>query len=215
MVRAHAQATVSIEDFAGALASRSPVPGGGSCAAVILALSAALVAMSAQFTIGRRRFRSVQPVMDRLITETESIRTEALDLIETDACTYTQLVDAYKMPRESPEEIAARDRCIAEAALAASEVPATVARFALAVIGLAELAIENGNPHLRSDAAAGACLARSVIQICQMNIRANIGLVNDKSSKADLGQTWTDIAEGLPRADAAVAAALAIHSHDG
>ncbi len=162
------------------------------------------MAMSAQLTLSRRRYRNVHPEMDRLVARAGVIRTEALALIESDANAYAELLGAYGLPQASPGERDARDQAVTEAARAASQVPAAVGELAVEVIELAEIAVARANPHVRSDAAAGASFARSAIRVCEMNIAANIGVVGDDAARAELECSRQRFREALLRADAAV-----------
>ncbi|MCY3912739.1 MAG: cyclodeaminase/cyclohydrolase family protein [Chloroflexi bacterium] len=197
---AEGAACATIEGFAAALASNSPTPGGGSAAAAAVALGAALVGMSAQLTLARKRFKSVHAEMERIVARTDAIRAEALALIEADSDAYAGLLAAYRLPR-APE--AARVEAIATAALAASRVPAAVGELALDVIELAGAAVAKANPHVRCDAAAGAALARGAMRICEMNIAANIGSVADEAARVELERSCERFRSGLARADAA------------
>lgn len=197
---AEGAAHATIEGFAAALASDSPTPGGGSAAAAALALGAALVGMSAQLTLARKRFKSVHSEMEGIVARTDAIRGEALALIEADADAYTGLLEAYRLPR-APR--AARTEAVAAAALTASRVPAAVGDLALEVIDLASIAVAKANPHVRSDAAAGAALARGALRICEMNIAANIGSVAIQAARLELERSCKRYRSGLARADAA------------
>jgi len=199
-------AGATIEEFAAALASDSPTPGGGSAAAAAVALGAAVVAMSGRLTLSRKRYRSVHAEMRQIVARADAIRSEALALIEADAEVYAGLLAAYRLPRAPA---AARAEAISAAALAASRVPALVGDLALEVIDLANTAVTKANPHVRSDAAAGAALARGALRICEMNIAANIGSVADAGARLELKLSCERFRDGLARADATADGVLA------
>ena len=199
-------ASATIEEFAAALASDSPTPGGGSAAAAAVALGAALVAMSARLTLARKRYRSVHAEMQQIVDWTDATRADALTLIELDANAYVKLLEAYRMPSDSKT---ARAEAISAAALVASRVPALVGDLALEVIDLAHTAVTKANPHVRSDAAAGAALARGALRICEMNIAANTGSIADDGARIELEYSCERFRDGLARADATADAVLA------
>ena len=204
MADGESHARTTIEDFAAALASKEATPGGGSAAAAALALGAALVAMSARLTLTRRRYRQVHPDMERLVAKADAIRREALGLIESDARAYAELLEMYALPRESPADSDGRERAIAQAALFASRIPMVVGDLALEVIRLAEVAVTKANPHVRSDAAAGASLARSAIRISEMNIASNMDVIADEAGREELERGCHRLRGALSRADATV-----------
>jgi formiminotetrahydrofolate cyclodeaminase len=198
----------SLSEFLDALGSSAPTPGGGAGAAVALAMGAALVAMTARLTTGRRRFRAVQSDMERVIERCDSIRASALDLAEADAEAYGNVMAAFGMPRSSPDERSCRRAAIARACEQASRVPLRVATAASEVIELAAETAEKGNPNVISDAGAGAALARTAIRICEMNVQANLGSITDSSVRAELTAEMAMALEARDAADGVVDSVL-------
>lgn len=165
-----------------------------------LGMGAALVAMTARLTTGRRRFRAVQADMERVIERCDAIRASALDLAEADAEAYGQVMAAYGLPRGSAGERSSRRAAIASACEQASRVPLQVAAAASEVIELATETAAKGNPNVISDAGAGASLARTAIRICEMNVQANLGSVEDSAVREELSG---ELAKALAARDAA------------
>jgi len=147
-----------LTEFLDALGSSAPTPGGGAGAAVALGMGAALVAMTARLTTGRRKFRAVQADMERVIERCDAIRDSALDLAEADAEAYGEVMAAFGLPRGSDNERSVRQAEISSACEQASRVPLRVAAAAAEVIELAAETAEKGNPNVISDAGAGAAL---------------------------------------------------------
>ena len=176
----------SLTEFLDALGSSAATPGGGAGAAVALGMGAALVAMTARLTTGRRRFRAVQGDLERVIERCDAIRASALELAEADAEAYGNVMAAFGLPRGSDDERSTRRAAIAGACEAASRVPLRVAAAASEVIELAAETAVKGNPNVISDAGAGAALARTAIRICEMNVQANLGSINDSSVREEL-----------------------------
>ena len=103
----------SLTEFLDALGSSAPTPGGGAGAAVALGMGAALVAMTARLTTGRRKFRAVQADMERVIERCDAIRASALDLAEADAEAYGDVMAAFGLPRGTGDErsVSASEDC--------------------------------------------------------------------------------------------------------
>ena len=133
-------------EFLDALGSSAATPGGGAGAAVALGMGAALVAMTARLTTGRRKFRAVQADMERVIERCDAIRASALDLAEADAEAYGDVMTAFGLPRGTGDERSARRAAIASACEQASRVPLRVAAAAAEVIELAAGDGEEGQP---------------------------------------------------------------------
>lgn len=165
-----------------------------------LGMGAALVAMTARLTTGRRRFRAVQADMERVIERCDAIRDSALELAADDAEAYGSVMAAFGMPRSSDNERSARRAAIASACEQASRVPLRVAASASEVIELAAETAAKGNPNVISDAGAGAALARTAIRICEMNVQANLGSIDHSVVRAELQD---ELARALAARDAA------------
>ena len=165
-----------------------------------LGMGAALVAMTARLTTGRRKFRAVQADMERVIERCDAIRASALELAEADAEAYGEGMAAFGLPRGSDGERSSRQAAIASACEQASRVPLRVAAAAADVIELAAETAEKGNPNVISDAGAGAAMARTAIRICEMNVQANLGSIEDSTVRKELSG---ELAKALAARDAA------------
>ncbi|MBF6167666.1 cyclodeaminase/cyclohydrolase family protein [Streptomyces gardneri] len=155
------------------LAARIPAPGGGAVAALHAAQGAALVAMVARYTT-RAKDAENRPVVDRIIEAADEARARALALADADAAAFTAVGAAYKLPKDSPEDLAARKAAIEAALIEAARVPAAVVDEADEVLSLAAELFPIGNPNVVTDigAAAGAC--RSAAATSQLNIEINV-----------------------------------------
>ncbi|MBF6206442.1 cyclodeaminase/cyclohydrolase family protein [Streptomyces gardneri] len=155
------------------LAAKIPAPGGGAVAALHAAQGAALVAMVARYTT-RAKDAENRPVVDRIIEAADAARTRALALADADAAAFTAVGAAYKLPKDSPEDLAARKAAIEAALIEAARVPAAVVDEADEVLSLAAELFPIGNPNVVTDigAAAGAC--RSAAATSQLNIEINV-----------------------------------------
>ncbi len=202
----------SVRDFAAALASGEPVPGGGGGAALAGALGAALAAMVCNFTVGRKRYQAVEPEMRALLSRADAIRAELLDLVDADAEAYGKVVEGQALPKDTPEEVAERDRRI-QAALAESvRVPLRVAVLAADAVALCEPIAERGNQRLISDAGVAALLADAALRSAALNVRVNLRDLRDEKlvseSRAAIARLLASAAEVKPRVMALVEAKI-------
>ena len=135
----------TVTEFLDALASNAPAPGGGSVAALSGALGAALLSMVCNLTLGKKKYAAVQDDIAALVEQTEALRHRLTDLLEADVEVFTGVSAAYKMPRKTPEDKAARSAAIQEALKAATQVPLDVAKACVEVLDLCTQAAEQGN----------------------------------------------------------------------
>ena len=108
-----------IVDFLDKLASSAPEPGGGSAAALAASVGAALVSMVANLTVGKEKYADVQDKIAELVDASEGVRAKLQELVQKDTEVYGVLAGAFKMPRATDEEKAARDEAVQSARLQA------------------------------------------------------------------------------------------------
>ena len=165
-------------DFLEALASEEPAPGGGSAAAYTGAEAAALVAMVARLTAGRKKYAAVDGQMRAVMERAEALRLSLSAAVEEDAAAFRAVMAAFKLPKGSPEggpeQEQERTQAIETATLNAARVPLGVARQLLEVLELAIPAVEVGNLNAITDGGTGAELALAALQGASMNIRVNL-----------------------------------------
>jgi glutamate formiminotransferase/formiminotetrahydrofolate cyclodeaminase len=169
------------------LAGAAPVPGGGSASALAGALAAALVAMVARLTIGRKAYAAVEGRAKEIMAEAEALRGQLRRLVDEDATAYAKVSEAYKIPKDSP----GRARAIDHALIGAAQTPLAMARGAVRLVALAREIGEIGNKNARSDAAVAGGLAHAALAGAVENVRVNVAGL----SEPGLGTALKDEAE--------------------
>lgn len=177
-----------LRHFMDKLASKSPEPGGGSVAALTGSLGAALVSMVSNLTLGKEKYKDVQPQIDALLKESEKLRADMQDLIQKDTEAYGALSEVYKMPKTSDAEKAARTAKMQEALKKACQVPFEIGLKSLEVAKLAERAADIGNVAAVSDAGVAVLLAQACVQSAALNVKINVNSIKDDAFNRD---TWT------------------------
>lgn len=170
----------SIHEFAEVVASNSPVPGGGSIAALCGALSAALAEMVANLTTGKKKYIEVESEMNEIKNKAMALRSKLLDDIERDSYAYNKVMEAYKMPKEDDEQKILRNKAIEESAKIAAEVPLDVAQTSFKILPLAEAVVARGNSNAVTDGLVAAMLARTAVLSALLNVRINLETIRDK-----------------------------------
>ena len=197
----------SLSGFAASVASGDPVPGGGSVCALAGQLGAALAQMVAGLTIGRKKYAAVDGEMKAIASEAAALAHELSALVQRDSAAYTLVSNAYKMPKDSPENVVARDAAIQRALMTATEVPLETARAAASVAALAARCAAKGNTNAASDAGVAALLADAACKGAAYNVRINVASMNDKSVGAGFAAEAKQLAA---KAGGSVAEALFI-----
>jgi glutamate formiminotransferase/formiminotetrahydrofolate cyclodeaminase len=166
------------------LAAGTPAPGGGSAAAYSGAASAALCAMVARLTVGKKKYAAVEPQMFECIDEAETLRADFTALVEKDAAAFNEILTAFKLPKDTPEQQQAQSEAVEKATLHAMEVPLETALKAVQSIRLALRLAELGNLNAISDAASGAASARAALTAAGLNVRINAKGLQDQAVAA-------------------------------
>jgi formiminotetrahydrofolate cyclodeaminase len=170
-----------IEQFLAALASQSATPGGGSAAAIIGAMGAALVSMVCNLTIGKKKYVEVEGVMKVVRAKAEALRVKLIGMIEDDVKAFDAVMGAYGMPKETDADKAKRDQAIQAALKLATDVPMACARAARQVIDIAATASDKGNLNVISDAGVGVLAGYAALRSAALNVFTNARMITDKT----------------------------------
>ena len=172
---------LAVHDFSAQLAAKQPTPGGGSAAALVGGLGAGLVSMVCRYTVGRERYADVEEAAQRVLVRAEELRVELEQAVEEDVAAYGSYSRAQSMPRETDAEQGARNAALQTALRESTSVPLGVAERSTELLELAVEAAEIGNPFLISDAAVGAELAAAARASAELNVRLNVGGLEDEA----------------------------------
>jgi len=171
----------SFNEFFEKLASSSPVPGGGSVAALSAGLASALTEMVANLTIGKKGFEDVEELMKEISQESSNFRKRFLKDIDLDTEAFTKVMDSFKLPKNTEEDIKKRKQSIQEAFKNAALVPLGVAKEALKLMELTSKVVEMGNKNALSDGAVSVMMAKSATLGALYNVKINLNSIDDKN----------------------------------
>ena len=196
----------TIAAFLDQLAARVSAPGGGATAALHAAQAAALLAMVARYSDGPRYDAGL---MNRIVTEADALREDALALADADAKAFNAVAEAYRLPRTTERETSARSAAISSALAGAARPPADVVRTALLLVSLAEDLLPAGNRSVITDVAAAAEAARAAAVTARLIIEVNLKGITDLVQAEEFGTAAAVAGTVAERADAIVAAVRA------
>ena len=145
-------------------------------------MGAALVAMVAGLTIGRKKYAAVEAEMQAIRVHAEELRKELTDAVEDDLAAFEAVMGALKLPKETEEEQKSRTAAIYIATINAAHVPLHTVKNSVKVMELAARCAKNGNLNAISDAVSGAAMARAALTAAGYNVRINLNSLEDKSA---------------------------------
>lgn len=194
-----------VQQYLDQLASGAPTPGGGSAAGLTGAMGAALLAMSARFTVGREKYAAFQDAAADVLSQADTLRAALQQLMEDDATAYAQYGAALTLPKATEDERAARRQAIQEATKASARVPLAIAERSYRVLELAEILAANCNPNLVSDVVVATHLGLAAFRSAVINVRLNLRSLDDAALVADIEGTLNPLSRQAPsRALAAI-----------
>ncbi len=171
--------------FLDELASAAPTPGGGSAAAFTAAEAAALTAMVARLTVGKKKYAEVEEQMKDLANQADELRGKMSAAIAEDSAAFEAVMQAYRLPKEDEAQAQQRAAAIHTATLEAARVPLETAETSLGVMRLAERAAASGNLNAVTDAWSAVMLAHAAISCAGANVRINLAaLGREKEAEA-------------------------------
>lgn len=201
---------MTLREFIDVVASSEPAPGGGSASAVAGAIGAALVAMVAGLTPDSSLTPDTAEKMHHVRSRGRELAAALLEAADADTAAFNAVMAAYRMPKSTDEEKAARRAAIQAAMRGAVDAPRSTCVLAREGLELAAFAAEHGNPNAASDAGVGAMLLDAAMGGAGLNIRINLGSIKDPEF-ADEMRTFANEVEQSRTAvcSAAMAAACA------
>ena len=171
---------LTIKGFLAETASSAPVPGGGSISALNGAIATSLTEMVANLTIGKKKYADVEGQMRTIATEAVFIRERLIRDIDRDSEAYNRVFAAFKLPKETEEQIAERSLAIQCATKEAAMVPMQVAEEVASVMETIIYVAHKGNRNAVTDACVAMMTARTCVLGALLNVRINLGTIKDE-----------------------------------
>ena len=195
----------TIRSFTEELASSLPAPGGGGAAALVGTLSACLVSMAANLTLGKKKYADVEQDMRSAIEQCRAIGEKLLSLIDRDEECFLPLAAAYSLPQDTPDYETIRRNAV----LTAASAPFDILRAVAEVLPCLELLYEKGSRLMLSDVGCAAALCVSAAKCAAMNVFVNTKLLlKDEAAENIAWETSSLLADCIARAGAVSDAVL-------
>ena len=188
---------LSLAQLLDAFASNQPVPGGGSAAALAGAVGASLLIMVAGLPKTRHGTDEERSALTATAARLRPLRDELASLIDRDSEAYTSVINAYRLPRSTDAEQAARRDAIGEAMRAATEAPLATIRACERAMREAEVIASSGAASASSDVAVGIELLKTAARGAGMNVDTNLAAVKDDEYVQRVSQELRDLEQAM------------------
>lgn len=191
----------NIKEFLEETASSAPVPGGGSVAALSAGLAAALAAMVANLTLGKKGYEGLEKEMESIAIEAGRYREDFIKDIDRDCESFNVVMAAFKLPKETDEEKETRKSIIQKGLKDAAMVPLEVAQKALSMMDIIEKVVDKGNKNAITDGAVAAMMARTAALSALYNVRINLASIKDVEFVERIGKEASEIEQKVVKAE--------------
>jgi formiminotetrahydrofolate cyclodeaminase len=186
-------ADLTVSAFFDALASPEPTPGGGTAAAVAGGMGASLLMMVAGLAKSRNDTEVERVRLKEARAALSSIRDRLLALADTDAAAYNEVVAAYRLPKATDPEKAARKQAVQRAMRAATDVPLEALRVVLEAAPHARVVAEHGNRSAASDVRVALELLEAAAAGATANVEINLSNLDDEAYRKTAAATVMEL----------------------
>jgi len=199
---------MTLVEFCHRTAARMPTPGGGSVAAYVASLGAALGMMTARFTEGRKGFEEHAATLAAEIDRLETTRGRMLELMESDAAAYEAVTAAYRLPKATDAEKATRREAIQSSLRGAMDVPLQACREVVGALEVLDSLRHHANPNLVSDVAVGAYALGAAFRSAWINVLINLGSLPDDDLRARVAAEGAELSARVDALETEVGSAI-------
>ncbi len=178
----------TVVDFVDEVSRDTPAPGGGSIAALAGALGAALASMVANLSVGKGDFDDRYEHLCELAEKAQQIKDDLVRAVDEDTEAFNAVLEAMRMPKDTPEQLAEREKAMQEGYKSAARVPLRTAELCLDAIRVCLDAAQIGNKDVMSDAGVGALMGLAGVQGAIYNVRINLPNIKDEAFIQEMNQ---------------------------
>lgn len=192
---------LTLKGFADETLRESPAPGGGSVAAYMGALGAALGTMVANLSAHKPGWDERWEEFSRWADKGVELEAELLHLVDEDTEAFNRIMAAFGMPKNTDEDKRLRSEAIQSATLFAAQVPLETMKTSFKAFEICKAMAETGNPASVSDAGVGALAARAAVLGAGLNVKINASSLTDKTTAETLIAEAEDLMKEADKAE--------------
>ena len=193
---------LKVNEFCDVLSSDAPAPGGGSTAALEGAVGAALTAMVASLTVGKKKYAEYEENAKAIIEKANAIKVKFIDVLDRDTEAFNGVSAVFEMPKNTDEEKAARKAAMQKALKACTETPMEMMELCLESLKITESILGKFNTSAASDLGVSALSIKAAVQGAWLNVLINLGGIKDEEYVKEYKEKGQKILEQvLPLAD--------------
>ena len=167
-------------DFLEQLSSSAPIPGGGGASAAVGAFASALGLMVTNLTVGKKKYADVEEEILEIREKLEQKKQDLVRMVDEDAEAFEPLAKAYRMPKETEEEQAQKEKVMEAALKNAAEAPLCIMKTIVVTMEMIQVLGEKGSRLAVSDAGVAILFAQAALEGASLNIFINTKMMKDQ-----------------------------------
>ena len=167
-------------DFLEQLSSSAPIPGGGGASAAVGAFASALGLMVTNLTVGKKKYADVEEEILEIREKLEQKKQDLVRMVDEDAEAFEPLAKAYRMPKETEEEQAEKEKVMEAALQYAAEAPLCIMKTIVDTMEMIQVLGEKGSRLAVSDAGVAILFAQAALEGASLNIFINTKMMKDQ-----------------------------------
>ena len=172
---------LTAEEFLIVSSSSSPTPGGGSVSAYVGALAASMTCMVANLTIGKEKYKEVEPQVKDILSQAEMVLSLLKTGLSQDIAEFSNFMAVLKLPKSTDEEKALRTEKLQKVLVSATDTPLGISQNCFKILQLAQELAPIGNKGAISDVGVAAYLAESALKSAMLSVDINLPKIKDVS----------------------------------
>lgn len=196
-------ADLSVGAFLDALASSDPTPGGGTASAIASAMGASLLVMVSGLAKSKNNTDEEREALSQARAAVSDLRATMVSLADADSVAFEAVMLAFKLPKATDEEKAARSAAIQRGYRGATEVPLDTLRVVTAALEHAKTVAAFGNRSAASDVGVAIQLLEAAAAGATANVQINLGSLKDEAFVAQVNDDVTKLTDAAKKSIAA------------
>ena len=170
----------TVADFAEETASESMAPGGGSVAAYVGVFGVSLGTMVANLSAHKAGWDAQWESFSDWAVKGQKYKNDLLFLVDEDTQAFHKIIEGFRLPKTTTEEIEIRKEAIENATKYATEIPYKVMETAYNSIEVMLAMLQHGIQNSLSDGGVGVLCAKTAVTGAYFNVKINAKDIKDR-----------------------------------
>lgn len=175
----------TLDEYIESLGSDDHVPGGGSAAGLVASLGNALISMVYNLSLDKKSYTELDEAIKDEMQENYELVRRAIEscklLVDEDTRSFSGVIEAYKLPKGTDEEISFRKLKVEEGYKLALKTPFELSKLVISIFENIEVFAKYGNLGAITDVGIGVLFLYSSLEASNLNMRINLNNISNEA----------------------------------